>query len=84
MLAVFELGLTIEESLTAATLNAACSLGLGGEIGSVEEGKRADLVLLDAPNMLHLAYHYGVNPVTAVVKSGRVVRTASYSPSVTA
>jgi len=74
VLAVLELGLTIEESLTAATLNSACSLGLGGEIGSVEAGKRADLVLLDAPNLLHLVYHYGINPVAAVVKAGRVVR----------
>jgi imidazolonepropionase len=73
VLAVFELGLTIEESLTAATLNAACCLGLGAEIGSVEPGKRADLVLLDAPNLLHLVYHYGINPVAAVVKGGRVV-----------
>jgi imidazolonepropionase len=77
LLAVLQLGLTIEESLTAATLNAACSLGLGGEIGSVEAGKRADLVLLDAPNVLHLAYHYGINPVAAVVKAGRVVRRAA-------
>ncbi|HEX3129287.1 MAG TPA: imidazolonepropionase [Thermoanaerobaculia bacterium] len=77
VLAVFELGLTIEESLTAATLNSACSLGLGEEIGSVEAGKRADLVLLDAPNLLHLAYHFGINPVAAVVKGGRVVRTAA-------
>jgi imidazolonepropionase len=77
VLAVFELGLTIEESLTAATLNSACSLGLGNEIGSVEAGKRADLVLLDAPNLLHLAYHFGINPVAAVVKGGRVVRTAA-------
>lgn len=77
VLSVFELGLTIEESLTAATLNSACSLGLGGEIGSVEAGKRADLVLLDAPNLLHLAYHFGINPVAAVVKGGRVVRTAA-------
>ena len=38
-------------------------------------GKRADLVLLDSPNLLHLAYHYGVNPVAAVVKNGRVVRS---------
>lgn len=75
VLAVYELGLTIEESLTAVTLNAACSLGLGGEIGTVEEGKTADLVLLDAPNVLHLAYHYGVNPVAAVVKGGAVART---------
>jgi imidazolonepropionase len=77
LLAVLQLGLTIEESLTAATLNAACSLGLGEEIGSVEAGKRADLVLLDAPNVLHLAYHYGINPVAAVVKGGRVVRRAA-------
>lgn len=73
VLAVFELGLSIEEALTAATLNAAASLGLGEEIGTVEEGKRADLVLLDAPNLLHLAYHYGVNPVSVVVKGGEVV-----------
>jgi len=76
VLAVFELGLTVEESLTAATLNSACSLGLGGEVGSIEAGKRADLVLLDAPNLLHLVYHYGINPVAAVVKGGRVVRRA--------
>ncbi len=76
-LAVFELRLSIEEALTAATLNAACSLGLGAEIGSLEEGKRADLVLLDAPNLFHLAYHFGVNPVRAVVKGGRVVHLAA-------
>jgi imidazolonepropionase len=71
-LAVFELGLAVEEALTAATLNAACALGLGVEIGSIEPGKRADLLLLDAPNLLHLAYHFGVNPVAAVVKGGRI------------
>lgn len=76
VLAVLKLGLTIEESLTAATLNSACSLGLGEEAGSIEPGKRADLVLLDAPNLLHLVYHYGINPVAAVVKGGRVVRRA--------
>lgn len=77
VLAVFELGLSIEESLTAATLNSACSLGLGEEIGSIEVGKRADLVVLDAPNLLHLAYHYGVNPVRTVVKGGEVVHRAT-------
>lgn len=76
VLSVLKLGLTIEESLTAATLNSACSLGIGGEAGSIETGKRADLVLLDAPNLLHLVYHYGINPVAAVVKGGRVVRRA--------
>jgi imidazolonepropionase len=72
-LAVFELGLTIEEALVAVTLNAACSLGLGAEIGTIEQGKRADLVLLSEPSLLHLAYHFGVNPVAAVVKGGEVV-----------
>jgi imidazolonepropionase len=75
-LAALKLGMTIAESLTAATLNSACCLGLGAEIGSIEEGKRADLVLLAAPNLLHLVYHYGVNPVAAVVKGGQVVRRA--------
>lgn len=77
VLAVFELGLSIEESLTAATLNSACSVGLGEEIGSIEVGKRADVVVLDAPNLLHLAYHYGVNPVRTVVKGGEVVHRAT-------
>ncbi|MBP9823921.1 MAG: imidazolonepropionase [Thermoanaerobaculia bacterium] len=75
-LAVFELGMTIEEALTAVTLNPACSLGLGREIGSLEAGKRADIVLLEAPNLLHLAYHYGVNPVRSVIKAGREVYRA--------
>ena len=72
VVAVLQMGLTIEEALVAATLNAACTLGLGHDIGSIEVGKRADLVVLDAPNLLHLVYHWGVNPVRAVVKNGAV------------
>jgi imidazolonepropionase len=72
-LAIYEARMTVEEALTAATLNAACTLGLGEVIGSIEVGKQADLLILDAPNLLHLAYHYGVNPVRTVVKKGRVV-----------
>jgi imidazolonepropionase len=75
-LAVIELLLTVEETLTATTLNAAATLGLGDEIGSLEAGKRADVAILAAPNLLHLAYHYGVNPVRAVVKAGRLVYRA--------
>jgi imidazolonepropionase len=72
-LAVIELGLSVEETLTAMTLNAAATLGLAAEIGTLEAGKRADIVVLDAPNLLHLAYHYGVNPVRVVVKDGHEV-----------
>ena len=76
VLAVYEYGLSIEEALTAATLNAACSLGLGEVTGSVEVGKQADLLILDAPNLFHLAYHYGINPIRAVVKRGRIALAA--------
>jgi imidazolonepropionase len=61
------------ETLAAATLNAACSLGRGDRIGSVEAGKQADLLVLDVPNHLHLVYELGRNPVAAVIKAGRVV-----------
>jgi imidazolonepropionase len=60
----------VEESLTAATLNGAYSLRLAGSIGSIEVGKRADLVVLDAPNYLHLVYHFGVNLVRDVFRDG--------------
>jgi imidazolonepropionase len=76
VLAVYELGLTIEEALVAVTLNAACCLGLGEEIGTIEVGKRADLVLLSEPSLFHLAYHFGGNPVAAVVKGGTVATKA--------
>ncbi len=75
VLAVLQLGLTIDEALTAATLNSACCLGLGERVGSIEAGKQADLLLLDAPNHLHLVYHYGINPVKAVVKAGKLVHS---------
>jgi imidazolonepropionase len=72
-LACLGMGLTIEEAITASTLNAAAALDLASEIGSVEEGKRADLIVLGEPTYHHLVYHYGVNPVRHVVKNGRVV-----------
>lgn len=73
-LATLQMKMTVEESLTAATLNGAHSLRLAGETGSIEPGKRADFVLIDAPSYLHLVYHFGVNLVTAVFRDGvRVV-----------
>lgn len=73
--AALRLRMTVEECITAATLNAAASLGLAGELGSLEEEKRADLVVLDLPSHRHLCYELGWNPVVAVVKGGRVHRT---------
>jgi imidazolonepropionase len=72
-LACLEMGLSVEEAVAAATLNAAAAIDRAAQIGSVEEGKRADLVVLGAPSYHHLVYHYGINPVRHVVKGGRVV-----------
>jgi imidazolonepropionase len=72
-LACLEMGLTVEQALTAATLNAAAALGRAAEIGSIEVGKRADLTVLGSPTYHHVVYHYGVNPVRHVVKGGEVV-----------
>ncbi len=71
--AALRYGFRAAESLTACTLNAAASLGLAEDRGSLEVGKRADLLVLDLPNLEHLAYEFGRNPVRAVVKSGRIV-----------
>jgi imidazolonepropionase len=70
-LATLQMKMTVEESLCAATLNGAHSLRMASEIGSIEAGKRADFVLIDAPSYLHLVYHFGVNLVTAVFRDGK-------------
>ncbi len=72
-LACLGAGLTSEEAIVAATLNAAAALGRAERVGSIEEGKQADLIVLDAPSPKHLVYHFGVNLVRHVVKAGRVV-----------
>jgi imidazolonepropionase len=68
----FSMGLSLEEALTAVTVNAACSLDLQGELGTIEVGKRADLVLLRSARLLDLV-RVGVPAIRAVVKNGRVV-----------
>jgi imidazolonepropionase len=68
-LGVRRYGLSTREALLAVTLNAAWVLGLSDEVGSIELGKRADLVLLDAPAE-HVAYRLGHNPVAAVFVGG--------------
>ena len=65
-------GLTVDEALTAATLNAAHALGRAAVTGSLEVGKRADLVVHDVPNRYHLVYRLGEPRVAAVVAGGRV------------
>jgi imidazolonepropionase len=65
------LGLTPAEAINAATINAAHAVGLGAEVGSLEPGKRADLLLLKVPDYRHLGYRFGTNLVEMVVVEGQ-------------
>jgi imidazolonepropionase len=71
-LAVRRYGWSVREALLAATLNAAWVLGWSGELGSLEAGKRADVLLLDGAAE-HVPYRFGHNPVAAVFSAGEPV-----------
>jgi imidazolonepropionase len=72
-IACLEMGLTPVEALVAVTINAAYSAGLGAEIGSIEPGKQADLVVWDVQSLDQIPYWLGRRVVRAVVKRGRPV-----------
>jgi len=61
------------EAITAATVNAAWAIGEEDCAGSLEVGKQADILILDAGSHEHLCYHFGVNLVETVIKNGKVV-----------
>lgn len=67
------MGLTQAQALAAATLNAAFAIGRGEQVGSLEVGKQADILILDVSDYRHLGYRYGTNPVQAVIKKGELV-----------
>jgi imidazolonepropionase len=72
-LACCQLGLTPAEALVATTVNAAFASGLGEDVGSLEPGKRADLLILNVPSYARLPYHSSADPIRAVIKDGWVV-----------
>lgn len=74
--ACFQMRMTPAEVLTAVTLNAAAAMGKADTIGTIEAGKRADLVLWDVDTLPLLLYRYGSNRVRAVIRGGRIVCTA--------
>jgi imidazolonepropionase len=66
-------GLSLAEAVVGATVNAAHAVGREADVGSLEPGKQADLVILDLPSWHHLGYRIGGNAVEAVVKRGRLL-----------
>jgi imidazolonepropionase len=71
-LACIYMGLSVEETVTALTLNGAAAVGRARRIGSIEIGKEGDLVLLYSSDYRVLPYYVGMNCVTATVKHGRL------------
>jgi imidazolonepropionase len=68
------------EAINAATINAAHALGLQAQVGSLEPGKHADMVLLDLADERELGYHFGPNPVRCVWKRGQLVAANTFPP----
>jgi imidazolonepropionase len=76
-LACTQMKMTPAEALTAATINAAYSLGRGDEIGSLEKGKRADFVIHDCEDYRELAYFFGIEHPWRVYASGELAFSKS-------
>ncbi len=72
-LACLQMKMTPAEALAAATINAAHALRRAHLVGSLEEGKQADILVMEAPDYRYIPYHFGVNLVESVYKRGRKV-----------
>lgn len=68
--------LTPSQAIAAATINAAAAINLDQNLGSLEIGKQADIIMLDAPDYRHLGYRFGTNLVTLTLKRGEIVYTS--------
>ncbi len=62
-----------EEALVACTLNGAAALSLSSSVGSIEVGKRGDMIIADVPDYRYLAYHFGTNHITTTIKNGTIL-----------
>jgi len=72
-LACSQMGMTPAEALVAATVNGAYAVGRGGQVGTLEVGKQADVAIMDVEDYREIPYFFALNHCVAVVKTGRVV-----------
>jgi len=75
-LACYMMHMSPLEAIQAATRNAAYALGISDTVGTIEPGKKADMVLLDCPSHRFLPYHFGVNLVSTVIKNGKIIHSS--------
>ena len=67
------MNMSIEEVITALTINGAAAVGRADTIGSIEEGKQADILIMKYPSITYLPYHTAVNQVETVIKKGEII-----------
>lgn len=72
-LSTLYMNLTIEETITALTLNGAAALDRADKLGSLDLNKQADMIILEHESYKFLPYHIGVNCVETVIKNGKVI-----------
>ena len=72
-IACSQMRMTPAEAITAATINGACAIGLSERLGSLEEGKQADIALMDVGDYPEIPYFFGVNHCVMTIKKGKVV-----------
>ncbi len=72
-LAVMNMSMSIEEAFLGSTINGAKALGLDSEIGTIEIGKKADIILWGISNLFEIPYYVTDHPIRAVIKNGEIV-----------
>jgi len=73
VLATLYMDITIEEAVTALTINGAAALDRADRIGSIDVGKTGDVIILEFPSYKYIPYHIGVSCVEKVIKNGNLV-----------
>ncbi len=72
-LACYQMKMSPEEAITASTINAAYAIDRADTIGSLEPGKKADILIMDITEPAHIPYYFGTNLVRTVIKNGKEV-----------
>jgi imidazolonepropionase len=72
-LSCYNMGMLPSEAIVASTINAAHAINRVNEVGSLEVGKKGDIIILDVPNHMHIPYRFGGNMVESVIKNGKIV-----------
>ncbi len=67
------MNMSIEEVITALTINGAAAVGRADTIGSIEKGKQADILIMKYPSIAYLPYHTAVSQVETVIKKGEII-----------